>query len=87
MTPEEINLKSPDAMFANVLAKLEGLKNTVCETRDIVRRLESRVVDLERENLALRSKVVGGVIALSTVIGFIGWAVQQGLAQIFTSSK
>ena len=87
MTPDEINLKSPDAMFANVLVKLEGMQTAVCETRDIVRRLESRVVDLERENLALRSKIVGGVIALSTIIGVIGWAIQQGIAQIFTHSK
>ena len=54
MLPDEINLKSPDAMFANVLAKLESLKQTVCETRDIVRRLEEQVVELERENLATR---------------------------------
>jgi hypothetical protein len=87
MTPDEINLKSPDAMFANVLVKLEGMQHAVCETRDIVRRLESRVVDLERENLALRSKIVGGVIALSTIIGVIGWAIQQGITQIFTHSK
>ena len=87
MTPDEINLKSPDAMFANVLVKLEGMQTAVCETRDIVRRLESRVVDLERENLALRSKIVGGVIALSTIIGAIGWAIQQGITQLFTHSK
>jgi uncharacterized protein YlxW (UPF0749 family) len=87
MTAEEINLKSPDAMFATVLVELRSLQQAVGETRDIVRRLESRVVDLERENLAMRSKVVGGVIALSTVIGFVGWAIQEGIARVFLPHK
>jgi hypothetical protein len=87
MPSEHINLQSPDAMFASVLAELKGLQGAICETRDIVRRLESQVLILERENLAIRSKVVGGVIALSSVIGFVGWLVQQGITQLFTPSK
>jgi len=87
MSSEHINLQSPDAMFASVLAELKGLQGAICETRDIMRRLEAQVLVLERENIAMRSKVVGGVVALSSVIGFVAWLIQQGFTQLFTSTK
>jgi hypothetical protein len=83
MSPE-VNLKSVDAMFASVLVKLEQSEERLVDIQNLLTSQEKRIRDLEETQLAYRSKIVGGVAALSTVVGIIGWVVQQTIQHIFS---
>jgi hypothetical protein len=81
---QEVNLKSVDAMFASVLLKLEQSEQRLVEIQALLVSQEKRIKDLEETQLAYRSKIIGGVAALSTVVGIIGWVVQQTISHLFT---
>lgn len=80
----EVNLKSVDAMFASVLHKLEQNEERLVDIQNLLVSQETRIRGLEETQLAYRSKIVGGVAALSAVVGIIGWVVQQTIQHIFS---
>lgn len=80
---QEVNLKSVDAMFASVLLKLEQSEQRLVEIQALLVSQDKRIRDLEETQLAYRSKILGGVAALSTVVGIIGWVVQQTIHHFF----
>lgn len=83
-TPTTVNLASVDAMFAKVLTKLEQMDSVSRETRDLMKNLTERVNTLERAGETLRAKIAGGVIAISCVVGVLGWLVQTGIGLLFS---